>query len=119
MAGVAHKRSGRKKHRGRQLRQLELPFGVAGVAATSSPAVKPEMLAVRFWPGFMGRRAPAPLLDEPSLNTKRAAHYLRRSPRWLELVRHKENSPPWRKVGGLFEYYASQLDWWREQIADL
>jgi len=67
----------------------------------------------------MGRKAPAPLRDETPLNTKRAAHYLRRSSRWLELVRYKANSPPWRKVGGLFEYYESQLDWWKEQIADL
>lgn len=73
---------------------------------------------LQFWPGFMGRRAPAPRDGELPMNTKRAAHYIRRSSRWMEAVRHEENSPPWRKKGGLFEYFASQLDWWQEQLAD-
>lgn len=73
---------------------------------------------LRFWPGFMGRRAPSPPAGEAPMNTKRAAHHIRRSSRWMEAVRHEQNSPPWRKKGGLFEYYASQLDWWQEQLAD-
>ena len=75
-------------------------------------------LKAAFWLGFRGRRPPLPLVGEAPLNTKRAAHHIRRSSRWLELVRYRENSPPWRKKGGLFEYYESQLDWWQEQLAD-
>lgn len=102
--------------------QLSLPFGAPTgrtEPATAAGQRGAPTMAVTAWPRFMGRKAPPPLLDEPPLNTKRAAHYLRRSSRWLELVRFKVNSPPWVKVGGIYEYYQSQLDWWREQIADL
>jgi hypothetical protein len=104
--------------------QLELDFLAPASTAASvdeSRAVRVTRRGrdIRFWPGFMGERAPAPAHGELPLNTKRAAHYLRRSSRWLELVRHEPNSPPWRKVGGLFEYYPTQLDWWRARIADL
>ena len=85
----------------------------ANLTRVQKPAASP-----RLWAGFMGRRAPRLDRDELPMNTKRAAHHIRRSSRWLELVRYRENSPPWRKKGGLFEYYESQLDWWQEQLAD-
>lgn len=115
-------RTTRKRQSKAVVTQLELVFPVR---VASSPGAQPSTphnrrsRDVKFWQGFLGRRAPAPQKGELPLNTKRAAHYLRRSSRWMEAVRHEENSPPWRKVGGVFEYYESQLDWWKEQIADL
>ncbi|MBT9444106.1 MAG: hypothetical protein IV086_00245 [Hyphomonadaceae bacterium] len=89
------------------------------VAPSGTPALSSASRSrITFWPGFMGRRPPPPPADEQPLNTKRAAHHLGRSSRWLELVRHSENSPPWIKKGGLFEYYPSHLDWWLKQLAE-
>ncbi|KAF0178329.1 MAG: hypothetical protein FD160_2351 [Caulobacteraceae bacterium] len=84
-------------------------------AAPSAPTSKPTQ---RSWPGFKGQRPPRPHRDEIPLNTKRAAHWIGRSARWMELVRYNEGSPPWLKKGGQYEYYPSQLDWWRDQLAD-
>lgn len=72
----------------------------------------------QFHPGCLGKRSPAPLPGEPPLNTKRAAHLLGKRMKWLETVRHRPNSPPWIKTGGGFEYFESQLNWWRELLND-
>jgi len=120
-ASVAQ-RTGRKRQSKPAATQLEFVFPLRAASSSgvqSLTSTRKRSRDVKFWQGFLGRRAPAPQKGELPLNTKRAAHYLRRSSRWMEAVRHEENSPPWRKIGGIFEYYESQLDWWKEQIADL
>jgi len=72
----------------------------------------------QFHPGCLGKRPPAPESGEPPLNTKRAAHLLGKRVKWLETVRHQPNSPPWIKTGGGFDYFESQLNWWRAHLTE-
>ena len=75
-------------------------------------------MAPQFHPGCLGRHPPAPLSGELPMNGKRAAHFLGKRVKWLETVRHLPNSPPWIKSGGSFEYFESQLAWWRAVLND-
>jgi hypothetical protein len=79
------------------------------------PARRPQQRHGR-WPGFQGRRAPAPQPDEQPLNTARAAKLLGKSQAWLANVRSQPDSPPWIKTGGVYHYFVSQLAWWRAQL---
>lgn len=56
---------------------------------------------------------PEPQPDEAPLNTKAAAAFLGKSERQLERMRHDPDGPPWKRVGARYDYYPSQLEWWR------
>ena len=77
-----------------------------------------QSIAPQHYPGCLGKRPPAPLSGEQPLNTKRAAHFLGKRVKWIETVRHQANSPPWIKTGGGFEYFESQLTWWRALLTE-
>ena len=72
--------------------------------------------APEFYRGCLGKRPPPPTHGEIPLNTKKAAHTLGKPVKWLEAQRHRPNSPPWIKTGGGYEYFASQLAWWRATL---
>jgi len=85
----------------------------------SRPRRRPaRSLEPQFYPGCLGERPPPPRSGEQPLNTKRAAHFLGKRVKWLETVRHRPNSPPWIKTGGGFEYFESQLTWWRALLSE-
>jgi hypothetical protein len=54
--------------------------------------------------------------EDPLLTKIEAAHYLRRSTRWLELRLLAENPPPGFKAGRGWVFRKSELDNWLEQF---
>ena len=98
---------------------MQIALSCADPATPAAKRRKPaRSMAPQNYPGCLGKRPPAPLSGEQPLNTKRAAHFLGKRVKWIETVRHLENSPPWIKTGGGFEYFESQLIWWRALLSE-